>query len=256
MRVKFENTTQKESKTSKGDNMKLFKPKEEKNIANVLSKITDSEAALCLEELHGLLFGIAITPDPITSNEWLSAVFGKKPPFDDDETAETGAVCLLEACKRMTNEGIKGKLVFPFNYNRLTNEEFPLLESWTRGLFLGLSLRPHIWRISKEYENVNNKEISSDMQKVIDSGSIITTIAVPEERVGIYEPIPGLPAKSPDEVMEMLFIMLPAAVEILRQYGVKLRQENTPMEPAKKKIGRKDTGSGESGKASKKSRKN
>ena len=236
--------------------MKLFTAKDTKNLTNVLSKMNDPEAALCLEELHGLLFGIAITPDPITSKEWLSAVFGKKPPLNDDETAETGAVCLLEACRRMTNEGIKGQLVFPFNYNRLTNEELPLLESWTRGLFLGLSLRPHIWRISKEYENANNKEISSDMRKMIDSCSIITTIAVPEERVGIYEPIPGLPAKSPDEVMEMLFIMLPAAVEILRQYGVKLRQENTPMEPAKKKIGRKETGSGESGKASKKSRKN
>jgi yecA family protein len=235
--------------------MKLFKPKEEKNIANVLSKITDSEVALCLEELHGLLFGIAITPEPIMSNEWLSTAFGKKTPLNDDDTAETGAGCLLEACKRMTNEGIKGQLVFPFNYNRLTNEELPLLESWTRGLFLGLSLRPHIWRISQEYEDANKKEISSDMRKVIDSCSIITTIAVPEERVGIYEPIPGLPAKSPDEVMEMLFIMLPAAVEILRQYGAKLRQENTPMEPAKKKISRKETGSGESGKASKKSRK-
>jgi len=236
--------------------MKLFKAKEEKNLKNVLSKITDSEAALCLEELHGLLFGIAITPEPITPGEWLSAVFGEKLHFDDDEDAETCTGYLLDVCNRMINDSNKGKLVFPFDYDKLKKTELSQIESWTCGLFLGLSLRPHIWRISKEHENIDSKELSGDIRKVMDCCGIITTIAIPEEREGIYEPIPGLPAKSPEEVMEMLYIMLPAAVEILRQYGAKLRKENLHVEPPKKKSSRNESSPGDSSKKNKKCRGN
>jgi uncharacterized protein len=236
--------------------MKMFTAKEKKNLIYVLSKLADPEAALCLEELHGLLFGIAITPEPIMPSEWLSAVFNEEPQFDDDQDAETCTGYLLDVCNRMINAGNKGKLVFPFDYDKLKKSELSLIESWTCGLFLGLSLRPHIWRISKEYENIDNKEISADIRNLIDCCGIITTIAVPEEREGIYEPIPGLPAKSPAEVEEMLYFMLPAAVEGLRQHGAKLRKEKQDMKPPTKKVGRNESSSEGSSKKNKKAGKN
>lgn len=236
--------------------MKLFTAKDKKNLTYVLSKITDPEATLCLEELHGLLFGVAITPEPITPGEWLSIVFGEKLHFDDEQDAETCTGYLLDVCNRMINDSNKGKLVFPFDYDKLKKTELSQVESWTCGLFLGLSLRPHIWRISKEDENIDSKELSGDIRKVMDCCGIITTIAVPEEREGIYEPIPGLPAKGPEEVMEMLYTMLPAAVEGLRQHGAKLRKENLCVEPPKKKINRKESGPGDSDKKNKKGGKN
>ncbi len=240
--------------------MKLFTAKDTKNLTNVLSKMNDPEAALCLEELHGLLFGIAITPETILPAEWLSVVLGAKQQFDDEQDAETCTGCLLDICNRMINDGNKGKLVFPFDYDKLKKTELAQLESWTSGLFRGLSLRPHIWRISKEGESVDvdSKELSGDLRKVKDCCDIVATIAVPEEREGIYEPIPGLPAKSPDEVMEMLYIMLPAAVEILRQFGAKLKKENSNAEPPKQKINRQDSKPkpGDSGKKNKKGGKN
>jgi hypothetical protein len=126
------------------------------------------------------------------------------------------------------------------------------MESWTHGLFLGLSLRPHIWRISKEYENIENKEISADIRNMMDCCGAITTIAIPEERVGIYEPIPGLPASSPAEVEEMLYVMLPSAVEGLRQHGAKLRKENPDMKPPTKKTSRNESSPAGSSKKNKK----
>jgi hypothetical protein len=127
------------------------------------------------------------------------------------------------------------------------------MESWTHGLFLGLSLRPHIWRISKEYENIDNKEISADVRNLMDCCGIITTIAVPEESTAIYEPIPGLPVKSSAEVEEMLYMMLPAAIEAVRQHGAKLRKENPGVKTPKKKAGHNESGPGSSGKKHKKS---
>jgi len=89
---------------------------------------------------------------------------------------------------------------------------------------------------------------------MMDCCGIITTIAVPEERAEIYEPIPGMPAKSPAEVEEMLYMMLPAAVEALRQHSAKLRKGNSGIEPPTKKVGRNESGTtGSSGKKYKKS---
>ncbi|MEN6373799.1 MAG: YecA family protein [Smithella sp.] len=232
--------------------MNMFTAKDNKNLKYVLSKIADTETAPCLEELHGLFFGIAITPEAVTPGEWQSAVFEDKLQFDDDRDAEKCTGYLLEICNRISSDVMKGKLDFPFSLYKLTRSELALIESWTHGLFLGLSLRPHIWRMSKECEGTGNKQISGEAQRVIDSYDIITTIALPEERVGIYEAIPGMPAKSPEEVMEMLYIMLPAAVECLMQHGVRLRKENPETKPPKKKINRKESSPGDSGKKDRK----
>jgi uncharacterized protein len=96
----------------------MFTAKDKKNLTYVLSKITDPEAALCLEELHGLFFGIAITPEPIMPGEWLSTVFNGEPQFADDQDAEICTGYLLDVCNRMINAASKGKLVFPFDYNK------------------------------------------------------------------------------------------------------------------------------------------
>lgn len=232
--------------------MKMFTAKEKKNLASVLSRISNQENCLCLEELHGLFFGIAITPELIMPGEWLPAVLGEEMNFDDERDAELCVGYIVDAYNRIIDTGNKGKLVFLFEYHRLIKSDYSLIEDWTRGLFLGLSLRSHIWKMSRECENIENKKIPPDIQKVIDSYDIIATIAVPEERVGIYEPIPGLPARSPEEVMEMLYIMLPAAVETLRQHGAKLKKENQGLKPPVKKTARSKSSPAESGKKNKK----
>lgn len=236
--------------------MQMFTAKEKKNLTSVLSKAADTEAALCLEELHGLLFGIAITPEPIMPSEWLPLVFRDESQHDADEEIKICIDHLLEVHNRMINAGSKGKLVFPFDYEKLTKSKYAPVESWTHGLFLGLSLRPHIWRISKEHENIDSKEISADIRNMMDCRDIVTTIALPEEREGVYEPIPGLPAKSPAEVEEMLYFMLPAAIEGLRQHSVKLRKENPAMKPPTKKTVCNESGTADSSKKNKKAGKN
>lgn len=236
--------------------MNMFTVKDKKNLSHVLSKITAAEAAPCLEELHGLLFGIAITPEPIMPSEWLPLLFSDGSQHDADEEIKICIDHLLDVHNRMINAGDKGKLVYPFDFTRLVKADYPLIESWTHGLFMGLSLRSHIWRISEEKEKDYSGEIPPDLKKVKDSYDIVVTIALPEERVGIYEPIPGLPQSGPDEILEMLFIMLPAAVEILKNYGTKLKKEKPAMKPPKKKAGRNESGTADSSKKNKKAGKN
>ncbi len=220
--------------------MKMFTAKEEKNLAYVLSKTADSASALLLEELHGLLFGIVITPEPVMPDEWLSVIFDEETQFDDDQDAEVCAGHLMKVYNRMINDSSKGKLAFPFNYEKLTDSEHSLIEGWTYGLFLGLSLRPHIWGLSEEFEGMDDEAIPDDIQDLINSCSIITAIALPEEMEEIFETEPGQPLKDPAELEEALYAMLPLAVEHLQQHSANLRKLNAGIKTSMNKIGRND----------------
>jgi yecA family protein len=217
--------------------MKMFTAKEKNNIEHVLSKVNAPKDELTIEEFHGLLFGIAITPELILPGEWIPAVFDDHLHFDNELDTENGTGYLIEAYNRMADAGNNGKLAYPFDFTRLAKADYPLIESWTHGLFMGLSLRPHIWQVSEENEKDYSGNTPPDLKKVKDSYDVIMTIALPEERVGIYEPIPGLPQIGPDEILAMLFIMLPAAVEILKNYGTSLKKGSTGAKLHNKKTG-------------------
>jgi uncharacterized protein len=224
--------------------MRMFTAKEEKNLTYVLSKSADPEVALYLEELHGLLFGLAITPEALSPHEWLPIVFDEEPHFDDDQDAETCIGHLLAVYNRMIDDSNKGKLAFPFNYKKLTDMEYSLIEGWAYGLFLAISLRPHIWGMSEEYEKMDEEEIPDDVMDLIGSCSIITAIAMPDETEEIFETKPGQQPKDPEELEDALYDMLPMAVENLQKHGAKIRAENTCLNPSpgisQEKVGRND----------------
>jgi uncharacterized protein len=242
--------------TTTGDIMKMFTAKEEKNLKYVLSKSADPEVALYLEELHGLFFGIAMTPESIMPSEWLPIVFEEEPQFADDQDAETCIGHLLNTYNRMINDSNKGKLAFPFNYKKINDMEYSMIEGWAYGLFLALSLRPDIWGMSEKYEEMDEEEIPDDVMDLISSCSIVTAVAMPDEMEEIWETESEQPPESPEDLEDALYNMLPQAVETLRQHGAKIRAENGNLTPSivisQEKTGRNDLCTCGSGKKYKK----
>ena len=229
--------------------MKMFTAKEEKNLSYVLSKTGGEESMIFLEELHGLFFGLAITPEPIMPSEWLPAIFlDDESPFDDEKDAKICIGYLMDAYNRIMHDSNSGKLRFPFNMNKLSDFEYSLIEGWTYGLFLALSLRPQIWGMSAEYEDKKEEDISDDLADVIDACIIITAGALPEEREEIFEPAPGEQPKEPEELEEIIYDMLPFCVKIVQEYGEKIRKKGPyfnptwapPEDTQKVKTGRND----------------
>jgi uncharacterized protein len=231
--------------------MKMFTAKEEENLTYVLSKAADPGVVFYLEELHGLLFGLAITPEAIPPAEWLPFIFEEEPQFDDEQDAETCIGYLMDTYNRMINDCNKGALAFPFNYKKISDPEYDLIEGWTYGLFLALSLRLDIWGMSEKYEKMGEEEIPDDVMDLIDSCSIITAIALPEEMQEIIETEPGEPPKDSAEqddafyeMQDALYSMLPLAVENLQQHGAKIRKGNPGLplfkDMPKEKVGRND----------------
>jgi uncharacterized protein len=229
--------------------MKMFAAKEEKNLNRLLCRTKDPEAALCLEELHGFLFGLAITPEPIMPSEWFPIIFGDDGPmFDDEKDAQACIGGLMATYNRIMQESNKGILRFPFDYKKMNDDDLELIEGWAYGLYLALSLRRHLWGLSEEIENMDEKDIPADLKEVIDSCAIITAVAMPEERREIILTVPGRQPKSDKELQVMLYGMLPVCVEAVQKYGDQLRRkmfagldETSPdQQRSRVKVGRND----------------
>jgi len=228
--------------------MKMFAAKEEKNLNYLLSKVTDDEFTPCLEQLHGLLFGLAIAPEVISSEVWLPLIYGDDPSFDDEFDAERCLGYLIIVYDRMVNERNRGKLTFPFNYDKMNEDEFALVDDWTYGLFMALSLKPNIWGISEDYLQSDIEKLPDDVIELMDAHSVITSIAVPEEMEEAFKEIMETESIDADELLDMLYGQLPFSVDILQKHGKQIREGKTSesLQPdprkdvAKQKVGRND----------------
>ena len=162
-------------------------------------------------------------------SEWLPVIFpDNESPFGDEKDTKICIGYLMDAYNRIIHDSNMGKLSFPFNYDKMSDVEFELIEGWAYGLYLALSLRPHIWGMTKEYAEKRDEEIPEDLQVVIAACCVITAIALPEERENIYKTEPGQQPQTEEEIEDELYDLLPLSVETVQNHGEKLRKEKFP----------------------------
>ena len=53
-----------------------FTPEEKRNLTKLLSRAIEPEDTLTLDGILGLLYGLAIIPEPIMPSEWFPRIFG------------------------------------------------------------------------------------------------------------------------------------------------------------------------------------
>jgi len=208
--------------------MKMFTAKEENNLTYVLDKAEDEESIMLPEELHGFLFGLAITPEAIMPSEWLPFVLDEDPHFKDNKDAQVCIGYLMDAYNRIMHESNQRKLCFPFNYEKLSDLEYDMIEGWAYGLSRVLSMRTHIWGMSEEYKGMKEEDIPEELLDVIDAYITIKAIGAPELLEELFEPAPGGQAKQPEELEEMLYGILPQCVKTVQLYGKKIREKIYP----------------------------
>jgi len=206
-------------------NMELFTPEEEKYFYQLLSKMPDDAPIAYLEELHGLLFGLAITPEIIPSEEWTPLVISVEAAFDDEQDMEIVTGHLLGACERMRKDSLKGKLIFPFDYDRMTEEDFDMVTDWVYGLFMALSLRPDIWAIAGEIDEDTYDRLPEETRAVLDAFTVVASIAVPESMEETFKDILQEEGIEKEELMGRFYGELPFSVEALQEYSAGIRRD-------------------------------
>jgi uncharacterized protein len=190
----------------------MFSPAEKRNISKMLGRTADPDDTLTLEGVHGLLFGLAIIPEPVMPSEWFPRIFGAEmAEFEEKDDVEKWMESLLGAYNRVLGENDEGTLGFPFDLMHLREGDFERIRHWALGLFRAMSLRPETWGLDK-----SESALSEEDRKITDACTVIFGLAQPEK---ISDPF----VKSPDAAT--LYGSLPHAVTIVRDHGNRVRRE-------------------------------
>lgn len=200
---------------------RLFPMHEKKDLMRLLSKAVDPEDVFNLEELHGFLFGLAITPpELIKPSEWLPVVFGEEMmEFGNKEEAGEMMMSLFLVCNRFYEEHLTGKLFFPFDIGELETGDLTTISDWAHGLFQAMTLRPEIWTIGREDRDEGN--LTEEEQELVSSCGIIIGVADPDTVPEIFDKEDFDPeAKDEDlHLQATLFALLPSAVATLQAHA-------------------------------------
>lgn len=223
----------------------LFAADEKKHLTELLKLAAVPDDALTLEELHGFLFGLAITPEVVKPGEWLPLVFGEEMLSLRDEKKTTRLLeRLFDAHNRLIDEQNAGSLRYPFT--RAGRTAIPFVHDWCYGLFTALTVRPQLWGI----EDGNMGGTLEKGEGAAFAAAVVSVVGMPE----MLEELGGEPGEEPlseedkDEFYLSMLERLPEAVAILcaegRDSDVRRRREAlhvVPQQPRRvEKVGRND----------------
>jgi len=235
--------------------MAMFSPTEKRNLTNLLAnaanlvpvnqvvvrheeasqesitreEVTEEASNLnevrTLDGLHGFLFGLAITPEPIEPSEWLPVIFGEGgPQLVDKKSGERLLGNLFSSSNRITKENQDGELSFPFS-DPIKSKEVQRIQDWTRGLYLAISLRPEIW--AKRYTvSAKCSEPYGFDSEITSCFSVIMGISDPEkitEFIQRSQEQDSELVKNTAEFLARLFVLLPKAVTAIQNHANAIR---------------------------------
>ncbi len=252
----------------------MISKKDEKVLRKMLSLAAEPDAALTYDEMRGFLFGVAITPDLVAPSEWLPMAFGEEMiVFDSNEEANRLLNALLGIVNKLTEGFQNDTLSFPFPDDFDHKEELNVVREWVYGLDLALSLRPDCWydfRPETLPEGVSEEEYDEELsiclatlQGITDPDQAEKLFDYNPERVDELFGVEDEQMQEPSEtgtdqaekrkmqILATLYIMLPAAVDMIHAHASALERERReemmhrpPFPPAirreEPKVGRND----------------
>lgn len=210
----------------------MFTDQEEEQLQEFYAMAPDPESVISPEELHGLLFGLAITPEDLEPSEWFEDLFGDCPPtFAEAGSREKILGYLQEMVKRRKEWNHAGELSFPFDYDQMEDEDMDLLFDWAYGLFAALALRPDLWKLQALKSNkalLLETGVDPRPDDLLTLGvSIIAAAAFPEEVESMVVEEESKEVKKgkkkqkePEEdILSLVINTMPYAVTILQEYA-------------------------------------
>ena len=214
--------------------MALFTAYQKKNLTELLAHAVNKDRVLTLTALHGFLFGLAITPEPILPNEWLPAIFGNE-MLDIADQKEGGRLFthLFSAYNKVIESHNAGTLSFPYDIPKLKGKDVPSVREWCYGFFSAIMLRSNIWRLNKVVEGISPKD---DVIDVTTCTAIVIGVAIPEKILDLFKlsKVQALFAdKKPAELEALLFSLLPTAITSMQKFAHAVKSGLTVPKPCK-----------------------
>ncbi len=212
--------------------MKSLITKKEENIFKKLLSLSSSpETTLSYDELRGFLYGIAITPDVISPDEWLPVIFGEEIlDLENGERIYEMAGTLFSVLNKHIAAFHDDALFMPFDMNDIKENEFEKIFEWTSGFEEALSLRPECW---EEQQELSEEEQEHLMNSLV----VIEGIVYPEDAIDMFEHLPAeelakigikLSTNEISKIMQIQLFMLQAlelSIETIQGHAATLEKK-------------------------------
>lgn len=186
----------------------LITKKEETVFKKLLSLSSSPETTLSYDELRGFLYGIAITPDVISPDEWLPVIFGEEIlDLENEEQIYEMAGTLFSVLNKHIAAFHDNSLFMPFDMSDIKENEFEKIFEWTSGFEEALSLRPECW---EEQQELTEEEQDHLMNSLV----VVEGIVYPEDAIDMFDHLPAEELAnigvdlSTDEVSKIMQIQL------------------------------------------------
>ncbi|MDQ6962741.1 MAG: UPF0149 family protein [Mariprofundaceae bacterium] len=108
-----------------------------------------------LTQLHGFLFGLAVTPDNIPNKEWEAYIFKDMTP--DDPKKDKTRPLIEQAAEDIVTQVNNTTFEFPLQYQQPTGLQIKEIIEWSSGLQASLLLRSPLW-LGKEQEQASEEQ--------------------------------------------------------------------------------------------------
>lgn len=154
-------------------------------IQSFLSLIANKNNRIVFDEFLGFVFGLAMAPDRIAFEEWISWVTnGEEVPYNSIEQAEEINSCLQKIYDKFLDNFRIGMLEFPFDTQSLNAVEHSSLQQWVLGFIDALSLRDEYWGLDVVNLSAETRE------ELFYNMLIVNGVVEPEVVLEVVENIP------------------------------------------------------------------
>ncbi|BCA79690.1 UPF0149 family protein [Desulfuromonas sp. AOP6] len=189
---------------------------EKRALKTLLDHAVDPKEAMCLDQLEGYLFGLAITPDSTEPGEWFADIFGESlAAFPDSAESDRLFATLTETILRLQSLRKVSKLDFPFDLALQKANNFLAVKKWASGLDKALARRAYLWMPEEVLEKT---EMDEDREAIMNCLLIVLGVAHPEKLPEMFEGV-GENEKEIMGVWNQLLDQLALAVESLQDFA-------------------------------------
>ncbi len=211
----------------------MLPAKDKKTLEKLLRLAPEPEHAFNYEELCGFLFGLAMTPELISPNEWVPIIFGGDlPEVKNEKEMVKMTDCLTRVYNQLVTNFHDNTLHFPFDLDTLHDNQLEAVYGWVSGFEEALALREELWD-PEEYPKLAVRKKEDLMHSLM----TIQGLVDPTDMLEMFEKLPdeifketfpGMTGETADrEVQIQVFLLatLPLSIETLQNHARSLEKK-------------------------------
>ncbi len=124
--------------------MQPFEKQREQTLLRFLDQLNTREAVLSYPQIHGLLYAMACSPEPIKPAEWFELVWlNDDPQFDDAADAQRFYHLLIDLFESIRSDVRQGRV--RFHSGEHVEPDMDWLIDWSDGFLLGHQYLDEVW---------------------------------------------------------------------------------------------------------------